>query len=241
MRTTLVPVISVVITAGLCGMAGAGNIDSSVAPSSGSGMYTLQQVYDYLYAGTMPTIPGSFQEPSASPASTMKTTKQLIEVVATLFAQCPATAADVKSGVKFFSTVSGSWGVQTGTGTWYDQYGPSGPEDKVVQIGSLYVAKYTNNAGTDTNATKTWTTAGSWGTDLVWLGKDDWRLPHQGELEAVCADKMRLGAYAVSPARYWTVDPFTGSTGVEVPFDTCTSAGRGRTVSQYVRAVRSVD
>ncbi|MCX6355618.1 MAG: hypothetical protein NTZ78_12080 [Candidatus Aureabacteria bacterium] len=115
MRTTLVAVLSVMVASSLCGIAVAGSLDALGAPSAGSGMYSLQQVYDYLYAGTMPTIPGSFQEPGASPGSTMRTTKQIIEVVATPFAECPATAANVQSGVKFFCTHAGSWGVQTGT------------------------------------------------------------------------------------------------------------------------------
>jgi len=116
MRTTLVPVLSVVVASSLCGMAIAGSLDSSGAPSAGSGMYTLQQVYDYLYAGTVPTIPGSFQEPSASPGSTMKTTKQIVEAIATPFAGCSAGPEDVREGETFFSTQQGSWGVQTGTG-----------------------------------------------------------------------------------------------------------------------------
>ena len=39
-----------------------GDIDSPGSPSSGSGMYTLLQLYNYLNYGTMPTIVTSFQE-----------------------------------------------------------------------------------------------------------------------------------------------------------------------------------
>ncbi|MCX6355096.1 MAG: hypothetical protein NTZ78_09370 [Candidatus Aureabacteria bacterium] len=60
MRAKLVVVVSVMLMAGLCSMVVAGSLDSPGAPSAGSGMYTLQQVYDYLYAGTVPTIPESF-------------------------------------------------------------------------------------------------------------------------------------------------------------------------------------
>ncbi|MCX6355078.1 MAG: hypothetical protein NTZ78_09280 [Candidatus Aureabacteria bacterium] len=94
----------------------AGSIDSPGAPSAGSGMYTLQNLYDYLTSGTALTVQTSFQEPTSGPGSTMKTTKEIGDGVQALFTQCPVTAADVKSGMKFFSTVSGSWGVQTGTG-----------------------------------------------------------------------------------------------------------------------------
>jgi len=116
MKKLIMMVLGLMVAVGMAGMAIAGNIDSPGAPSAGSGMYTLQQVYDYLNAGTVPTIPGSFQEPSAGPGSTMKTTVQIVAAVATPFAQVngPA-AADVKKDVKFFSTASGSWGVQTGT------------------------------------------------------------------------------------------------------------------------------
>ncbi|MCX6355131.1 MAG: hypothetical protein NTZ78_09550 [Candidatus Aureabacteria bacterium] len=115
MRTTLVVVVSVMLIAGLCGTVVAGSIDSPGAPSSGSGMYSLSQVYDYLNSGIDVTPLPSFQEPGAAPGSTMKTTKQIYEDMKAKFDECLATAADVKSGVKFFCHVSGSWGVRTGT------------------------------------------------------------------------------------------------------------------------------
>jgi len=77
-------------------------------------MYTLQNLYDYLTAGTALTVAGSFQEPSAGPGSSMVNTRKIGDDVKALFDQGVATTADVKSGVKFFSTVPGSWGVQTG-------------------------------------------------------------------------------------------------------------------------------
>ncbi|MCX6354824.1 MAG: hypothetical protein NTZ78_07975 [Candidatus Aureabacteria bacterium] len=115
MRTTLVVFLSVMCAAGLCGMAVAGSIDSAGAPSSGSGMYSLSQIYDYLNSGIEVTPVPAFQEPGAAPGSTMKTTKQIYEDMKAKFDECPATAANVESGVKFFCHVSGSWGVQTGT------------------------------------------------------------------------------------------------------------------------------
>ncbi|MCX6355132.1 MAG: fibrinogen-like YCDxxxxGGGW domain-containing protein [Candidatus Aureabacteria bacterium] len=114
MRRLIVIVVSVMFSVGLCGMAIAGSIDSPGAPTVGSGMYTLQQIYDYLNSGIKPTSVPSFQEPGAAPGSTMKTTKEILDDTVAKFDECPATAADVKSGVKFFCHVSGSWGVQTG-------------------------------------------------------------------------------------------------------------------------------
>ncbi|MCX6354256.1 MAG: hypothetical protein NTZ78_05055 [Candidatus Aureabacteria bacterium] len=116
MRATLVVVLSVMLMAGLCGTVVAGNIDSPGLPSAGSGMYTLQNLYDYIVSGTALEAKTSFQEPSAAPGSTMRTTKEIGDAIATPFAQCASTtAANVESGKKFFSTVSGSWGLQTGT------------------------------------------------------------------------------------------------------------------------------
>ena len=114
MKKLMTIVLGMMVAVGMAGMAIAGSIDSPGPPSSGSGMYTLQQVYNYLSAGTTATIPGSFQEPSAGPGSTMKTTTEIVAAVATPFAQANATAADVKSGVTFFSTKASGWGVRSG-------------------------------------------------------------------------------------------------------------------------------
>jgi len=114
MRRMVAAMLSVMCAAIVTGMAIAGSMDSLGLPSAGSGMYSLSQIYDYLNSGTAATIPGTFQEPGASPGATMRTTKQIYEDIKTKFDDCEATAADVKSGVHFFSAVPGSWGVQTG-------------------------------------------------------------------------------------------------------------------------------
>jgi len=93
----------------------AGSLDSPGAPSAGSGMYTLQNLYDYIVSGAALDAKTGFQEPAAAPGSTMKTTKEIGDALKASFEECPVTAADVKSGVKFFCTQSGSWGVRTGT------------------------------------------------------------------------------------------------------------------------------
>ncbi|MCX6355488.1 MAG: hypothetical protein NTZ78_11400 [Candidatus Aureabacteria bacterium] len=116
MKKLCVLVLSVMSASSLCGMAVAGSIDSPGLPSSGSGMYTLSQTYDYLNSGIDVTLVPAFQEPGAAPGSTMKTMKQIYEDIKAKFAQCSATAADsVESGKSFFCTKPGSWGVQTGT------------------------------------------------------------------------------------------------------------------------------
>jgi len=115
MKRLMTSVPGLIFAMGLSGMAVAGSIDSSGAPSSGSGMYTLTQIYDYLNSGIDATPLPGFQEPGAAPAPTMKTTKQIFEGIKAKFAECDTTIADVKEGKKFFSTVPGSWGVRTGT------------------------------------------------------------------------------------------------------------------------------
>ncbi|MCX6353542.1 MAG: hypothetical protein NTZ78_01405 [Candidatus Aureabacteria bacterium] len=115
MKKIMAMALGLLFAASMAGMAAAGSLDSPGSPSVGSGMYTLQNLYDYLTSGTALTAQSGFQEPTAAPGSTMKTTKEIGDGISVLFGQCPATIADVRQGVKFFSTVSGSWGVRTGT------------------------------------------------------------------------------------------------------------------------------
>ncbi|MCX6355086.1 MAG: hypothetical protein NTZ78_09320 [Candidatus Aureabacteria bacterium] len=237
MRATLVVVANVMLMAGLCGTMIAGSIDSPGAPSAGSGMYTLSQIYDYMNSGIDVTPIPSFQEPAVAPGPTMKTTKQIYEDIKAKFAQCNATADVVMPGYTFFCTQPGSWGVQTGnyvtptptstptltptitpsptptitptcpTGDpWYVQYGPCG-EGKVVLIGSMYVAKWTNNEGTASNERKGWPAARQWATGLDWLGKDSgWRLPTDIEIASICEAKSSLGAYEAETRPYYWSD-----------------------------------
>jgi len=137
MRTALTLVLSVMCVAGLCGLVVAGNLDSAGAPSSGSGMYSLSQIYNYLNSGIKATPVPSFQEPGAAPGPTMKTTKEIYDNIVAKLDQCNATALDVGLGKTFFSTASGSWGVQTGTLTQYPET-PSGWSGACVwQVGSI--------------------------------------------------------------------------------------------------------
>ncbi|MCX6354823.1 MAG: hypothetical protein NTZ78_07970 [Candidatus Aureabacteria bacterium] len=115
MRATLVVVLSVIFMAGLCGMAVAGSIDSPGVPSGGSGMHTIGQLYNYLNSGTDSSIPGSFQGPAGAPGPTVKTLEDVYQDIKAKLGQSTVSAADVKSGEKFFCTLAGRWGVQTGT------------------------------------------------------------------------------------------------------------------------------
>jgi hypothetical protein len=79
-------------------------------------MYSFQQLYYYLMAGSDLTVMNSFQEPSLGPITgTMKTTRQIGDEVKAMLDQSTVTAADVKQGKLFFCTQEGNWGIHTGT------------------------------------------------------------------------------------------------------------------------------
>jgi len=93
----------------------AGSLDSPGAPSAGSGLYSLSQIYDYLNSGIEATPVPSFQEPLAPPGPTMKTTKEIYDTLHGILSQSDVTADNVESGKKFFCNQPGSWGIRTGT------------------------------------------------------------------------------------------------------------------------------
>ncbi|MCX6355612.1 MAG: hypothetical protein NTZ78_12050 [Candidatus Aureabacteria bacterium] len=106
--------LSLMLLVGVSGLAVGGSLDSPGDPSGGSGMYTLQNLYEYLTSGAALTVQTSFQEPTSGPGSTMKTTKEIGDAIKALHDQCNVTADNVELGKTFFCTQSGSWGVRTG-------------------------------------------------------------------------------------------------------------------------------
>ena len=219
--------VSVTCLVWLAGLVSAGSIDSPGAPSAGSGMYTLQNLYEYLMNGTALTVTGSFQNATAGPASSTKTMRQIGDDIKALLDQCDATAADVKSGKKFFCAAAGSWGVQTGTWVtvtpthtvtptptitptptptmnWYEQYGPSGTGD-VVQIGTMYIACDARGVGCYGGLYLTFDGATAWSNALEWAGKSDWRLPSYAEMCEIMG-AVYSGSFTYSPDTYMTTD-----------------------------------
>jgi len=114
MKKLITAALSLMLVVGLSGLVVAGSLDAPGAPSAGSGMYTLQNLYDYLTSGSALTLQTGFQEPTLAPGSTMKTTKEIGDALKALFEQSEITAANVEQGKRFFCSQPGSWGIQTG-------------------------------------------------------------------------------------------------------------------------------
>jgi len=120
--------------------------------------------------------------------------------------------------------------------TWYEVFGPSGSSD-VVQIGSMYVASDKTGTGCANNGAKNWGDACSWGTNLEWLGKTDWRLPTKDELFTICFNKGSLTSYEVN--FYWSSTDYDASDAWYVFFGDCSVGSSSQASSSGVRAVRS--
>jgi len=234
----------------ISGLAIAGSLDSPGAPSAGSGMYTLQNLYDYLTSGTALTVQSSFQEPASGPGSTMKTTKEIGDAIKALLDQSTVTADEVKAGERFFCTQPGSWGVQTGTGLmqptptptitpdpWYVQYGPNGTGD-VVQIGTMYVASKRYGTGCYLGGYMPNSSAITWASGLNWLGQTGWRIPSPTEMDLICAHKGELHSYGATDQDPPDTNGYVTNSGIDiVMFATC--AHKNEQYSSLVRAVKT--
>ncbi|GAG52186.1 unnamed protein product [marine sediment metagenome] len=116
MKIFLAVVLSAMFMAFMCGTGMAGDINPPGLPEDGSGMPTLLDIYNYLAQGTPAPTPGAFKEPDSEKGiGTMKTITEVYEAIPTPVPGSSAEVTDVTQGKKFFSTESGSWGVQTGT------------------------------------------------------------------------------------------------------------------------------
>lgn len=100
----------------LAGVAWGGSLDSPAPPTSAaSALYTLQDIYNRLDAGTAGSKrTGAFTEPSAGPGSTMHTTDEIMAKAPAVDGS-GASAGDVLSGKTYWGLTSGAWGKKTGT------------------------------------------------------------------------------------------------------------------------------
>ncbi|MCX6356138.1 MAG: DUF1566 domain-containing protein [Candidatus Aureabacteria bacterium] len=195
------------------------SMDSPGLPSAGSGMHTLQQIYDYLNSGIKTTPVPSFQEPGAGPGATMKTLEEIYEDIQAKYDQCDATISDVNTDVKFFCTQSGSWGVQTGTAsgggllktgqTSIYQTGDNGSHQTGINfqytntdagltvtdnVTGLIWPKSGNGAGCNSGNELGWSSAIVWAEGLSFAGYSDWRLPNITELQTIFVRETGQGA-----------------------------------------------
>ena len=100
----------------LAPMAGrAGELQPPGEPGGGSGMYTLEEIYEYLNYGTAASTTGWFMEPDRGPGSTGRSLSEIYESAKSGFEQSTARPEQVLDTVKFFNTDPANWGPQSGT------------------------------------------------------------------------------------------------------------------------------
>lgn len=109
--------MALVMLAMLPGLAGAGNLDASGAPATGSGMPSTADIYNRLDTGAAIAVPATFREPSAGPgAGTGKTLGEIAAKLPVADDANGAVAADVASGKTFWGLrTDGTWGPASGT------------------------------------------------------------------------------------------------------------------------------
>jgi hypothetical protein len=209
----------------------AGSLDDLGPPDNiASAMYTLEDIYNRLNAGTAGTKrTGAFTEPSSGPGSTGHTTDDIMGKAPSVDNTNGAGVADVTTGKKFWGLKSGEWGTRTGT-----RYGGC------VCSGTLSGTRWCDNGDgtvTDLNTCLVWLKNASWGASYdLWEGTvaetsahdraaqlengvgglidgsviGDWRLPTKTEIyglangtEAVRSGNM--GAFdGVMSGNYWS-------------------------------------
>ncbi len=128
MKKQVLTAVCLGIAACWFGIAAAGTLTNSDDPTTtGSGMPTLEEVYEYLIDGTEETADSSFQEPTAVPGSTMKTTKEIYNKIEAERAS-DLKPRNIRCGVEIFG-VTGTFFAEpecvakTGQTTCYDASG----------------------------------------------------------------------------------------------------------------------
>ncbi|MDM8522812.1 DUF1566 domain-containing protein, partial [Desulfococcaceae bacterium HSG8] len=209
-RLTIV-LFCLAVTVFWSGTAAAGDPDYSGSPADGSGMPTLEEVYDYLISGTPETPNASFEEPTAGPGAAMKTTREIYDAIKAE-RDTDLTAGNIKKSVEIFGVTGtyeesggGSDAIpKTGQTTSYaagddgtSQNGAAWPNPRFTINGDGTVTDnltgliWLKNAncwgGTD------WTTALSNAAGLAngacgltdGSAAGDWRLPNRSELKSL--------------------------------------------------------
>ena len=104
------PLLILICGCTLAGPVVAGSLNAPAAPdAAGSAMYTLQNLYNRLNAGTAGVPrPGAFAEPGAGPVGTMYTLNQIMAKMPALDNANGATAANVLAGKTFWGLTGGA-------------------------------------------------------------------------------------------------------------------------------------
>ncbi len=113
--------ITAFITAGLLvpSIVGAGDLEPTAGPDdSGSAMYTIEDIYNYLDTGVAGAKRSSgFTEPTSEPDSTMHTLDEIMDKAPAPDNINGATPGEVLSSKTYWGLrTDGTWGLQTGTG-----------------------------------------------------------------------------------------------------------------------------
>lgn len=108
-----------IVIAGLflvCEPVFAGNLDAPAAPTAaGSAMFTIEDLYNRLNAGTAGTKrSGAFVEPAAGPGATMHSLDDLMNKAPAVDG-AGAAPADVLTGKTYWGLTSGQWGPRAGS------------------------------------------------------------------------------------------------------------------------------
>jgi len=126
MKKQVLTAVCLGIAACWFGIAAAGTLTNSDDPTTtGSGMPTIEEVYEYLINGTEETTNSSFQEPTAVPGSTMKTTKEIYNKIEAERAS-DLKPENIRCGVEIFGVtgaLSAECVAKTGHTTCYDASG----------------------------------------------------------------------------------------------------------------------
>ena len=216
-------ILSLLVTAAV--LAGA-NLDSPAGPAdSASQMYTLEQIYNRLDAGTVGTKMTTFTEPVSGPGSTMHTLDEIM-AAAPEVSGTGAISTEVRAGKTYWGLSTGEWGMQSGklyggcdcangtlNGTRWCDNGDGTVTDLLGYNGVGQCLEWAQNAG--------------WGGKKLWRansGYDDahtrasayggesenWRLPTRAEFYALThgTEQVRSGTprafTGVQPDGYWS-------------------------------------
>ena len=194
----------------------AGSLEPTAPPSDdGNAMYTLDALYKRLNAGTAGAKrTGGFMEPASAPATSGRTTNDIMSKMPEVDNSNGAERIEVCEGKTFWSLRSdGTWGLNTGTRPCprFEDLGDGTVKDFET---NLIWLKDTNTIGRATYYDAVSQVATLDETDHVSLtdgsSEGDWRLPSQSEWESFIdrrfADPVLCNT--AGTARYSYNDPF---------------------------------